>query len=343
MEIRYYEPSLPGSYGGVKPLVRYSSSAGIKSAKSWLSSQDTYTLHKPVRKVFPRRKTFAKGINDLFQADLAEMQNLSKFNDGHRYILTCIDVFTKRAFAIPVRDKRGITIANALETIFTQSAPNMLQTDRGTEFLNKEVQAVFKKFNIHHYWSLNDSIKAACVERFNRTLKTRMFRYLTHKNTNRWIDVLDDLIKAYNGSFHRTIGMAPDDVTASNVKEIAERMYPPKPKLVWKYNIGDKVRISKFKHIFEKGYLPNWSLEIFKICDRYPTYPITYGLKDLDDEIIEGKFYENEIQLITKHDDVFTVEKVLKTRMRNGILESYIKWKGYPSKFNSWSTDVFAI
>jgi len=89
--------------------------------------------------------------------------------------------------------------------------------------------------------------------------------------------------------------------------------------------------------------LPNWTQEIFIIFDRYPTYPVTYGLKDLGDEEIKGKFYEQEIQLITKQDDVFTVEKILKTRKRNGVLESYIKWKGYPDKFNSWSTDVFKL
>jgi len=161
-----------------------------------------------------------------------------------------------------------------------------------------------------------------------------MFRYLTHRNTNRWVDILLSLVKAYNSSFHRSIGMAPDDVAVSN--ERAQRMFPKKPKLVWKYNIGDKVRISKFKHIFEKGYLPS-------IYDRYPTYPVTYGLEDLGDEDIEGKFYEQEIQLIIKLDDLFTVEKIFKTRKRNDVLESYIRWKEYPDKFNSWSTDVFKL
>jgi len=103
MDVRYYEPSMPGSYGGVKPFARYSSSA-IKPTKKWLTSQDTYTLHKLVRKIFPRRRTFAKGKNDSFQADLAETQNLSTYNDGYRWLkpeLTCIDVFSKRAFALP--------------------------------------------------------------------------------------------------------------------------------------------------------------------------------------------------------------------------------------------------
>jgi len=137
--------------------------------------------------------------------------------------------------------------------------------------------------------------------------------------------------------------MASDDMTYSNEKEIAQRMFPKKPKHAWKYNIGDKGRVNKFKHIFEKGYLPNYTQEIFTIFDQYPTSPVTYGLKDLGGGEITGKFYELEIQLITKLDDVFTVEKILKTRKRNGVFECYIKWKEYPDKFNSWSTDVFEL
>jgi transposase InsO family protein len=342
MEARYYDVSRAGSYGGVRPLARYSNSS-IKPTKTWLSSQDAYTLHKPVRKIFPRRKTFAKGIGDLYQADLVDMQNLSRYNDGYRYILTCIDVFSKRAFAIPLKDKRGASVTKAFETIFAETTPTMLQTDRGTEFLNVEVQKLFRDRKINHYWSLNDDIKSAVVERFNRTLKTRMFRYFTHRNSNKWVDVLSDLIKAYNSSYHRTIGMAPDDVTSTNENEIAKRMYPDKPKLVWKYNVGDRVRISKYKNIFEKGYLKNWSDEMYVIFDRYPTFPVTYGLRDLGDEEIKGKFYEQEIQLVSKTDDVYIVEKVLKTRKRNGIVESLIQWRGYPSKFNSWSSDVFKL
>ena len=135
MESVYYEASKPGSYGGIRPLARYSGSP-VKTVTNWLSSQDTYTLHKPIRKTFPRRKTFAKGINDLFQADLVEMQSMSRGNDGNRYILTCVDVFSKYAFALPLKDKKGPTVSAALETIFSERTPVFLQTDRGVEFLN---------------------------------------------------------------------------------------------------------------------------------------------------------------------------------------------------------------
>jgi hypothetical protein len=127
--------------------------------------------------------------------------------------------------------------------------PNMLQTDRGVEFLNR-------KNNVHHYYSLNDDIKAALVERFNRTLKSRLYRYMTHHRTNRCVNALDDIVKSYNSSYHRSIGTALNDVTSGNEKEIARCLYPPKPPLRYKYDVRDRVRITKYKHVFQKGYLP---------------------------------------------------------------------------------------
>jgi hypothetical protein len=337
----YYDPLNPGSFGGVAPLVRHSRS---NIARKWLTSQDAYTLHKPARRIFPRRKTFAKGIDDLFQADLADMQNLSRYNDGYRFILTCVDVFSKRAFAIPLKDKRGPTVADAFEKIFKDRTPVFVQTDRGSEFLNTQVQSVFNKYKIKHYWSLNDDIKAACVERFNRTIKTRLFRYLTARHTKRWVDVLDVFIQSYNKSFHRTIGMSPDEVNLENSQQVADRMYPLKTEPRWKYEIGDRVRISKYKNVFEKGYLQNWTDEIFVIAIRYNSNPATYGLNDLLGEEIKGRFYEQEIQKVNKKDDdVYVVEKVLKTRRRNGRLEHLVKWQGYEDKFNSWTTDVHRL
>jgi L-rhamnose mutarotase len=201
----------------------------VKTVNGWLETQDPYTLHKPVVKKFPRRKTFAKEVDDLFQADLADMRNLASSNDGNTYILTCIDVFSRYAFAVPVKDKRGSTVAAAFEKIFAERVPNMLQTDRGTEFYNVQVQELYKKNGVRHYSSLNDDIKAALVERFNRTLKSRLFRYMTRSHTKRWIDVIDVIVNSYNRSHHRSIGAAPIDVTPENEDEFARRQYPPTP------------------------------------------------------------------------------------------------------------------
>jgi hypothetical protein len=273
--------------------------------------------------------------------DLADMQSVSRSNDSYRYILTCIDVFTKRACAVALRDKRGPTLAAAFEKIFTDTVPNLIQSDRGTEFLNSHVQDVFKKYNIRHYWSLNDDIKAACVERFNRTLKTRMYRYFTARHTNRWIDVLQSLINSYNNSFHRTIGMTPNEVSVDNAQQVAERMYPLKEAPKWKFQLGDTVRITVYKNVFVKGYIQNWTDELFTISERYASSPVTYGLKDMSGEEIKGRFYEEEIQKVIKtQEDEYIVERVLKSRKRNGQIEHFVKWKGYADTFNSWSTTL---
>jgi transposase InsO family protein len=337
----YYNVDNPVSYGGVRPLARQ---FGTKIASDWLKTQDTYTLHKPARKRFPRRQTFSKGINDLYQADLVDMQSLARYNDSYRYILTCIDVFSKKAIALPLKDKRGPTLADAFEELFSKSVCTMLQTDRGLEFLNSHVLAVLKKYNVHHYWSLNDSIKAAVIERFNRTLKARMHRYFSAKHTNRWVDVLQGLIKSYNNSYHRTIGMMPNEVTSENEQQIAERMYPPKQVPIWKFQLGDTVRITVYKNIFSKGYKQTWTDELFTICQRHVSTPATYGLKDLGGEEIKGRFYEQELQKVIKSDtDEYIVEKVLKSRKRNGQIEHFVKWRGYGDKFNSWTTSLHRL
>ena len=343
MENVYYDPAAAGSYGGVRELV---SKYGRKKAHDWLRSQDAYTLHKPIRHKFPRRKTYSKGINDLYQIDLVEMQHLARFNDGCRYILTCIDVFTKKAHAVPLKDKRGSTVAEALGKIFdnTSLPVQLVQSDYGSEFYNHEVQKFFKSQDIKHYSSLNYDIKAAVVERFNRTLKSKMFRYFTHRNTYRWVDVLDKLVESYNNSYHRSIGMTPNEVNFDNDDIVAKRLYPIKPKPKWKYNVGDKVRISRARQVFRKGYLPQWTEEIFTIAAKNPTNPVTYALKDQDGETIKGSFYEQEIQKVKKTDDVYIVEKVLKTRRAgNGKTEYFVKWRGYPDKFNSWTSHVVKI
>ena len=155
-----------------------------------------------------------------------------------------------------------------------------LQTDKGSEFLNESTQQLFKNNSIHFYTTENEDIKAAVVERFNRTLKTRMWKYFTFKGTHRYIDVLVDLIYSYNNSFHRTIKMTPSEVNKENEAVILKSNYIQKKEPIWLLNIGDKVRISKARRQFKKGYLPNWSDEIFTITTCHPTDPPTYGIED---------------------------------------------------------------
>ena len=183
---------------------------------------------------FERQKTFAKGIDDLFQADLVDMSGISSYNEGYRYLLTCIDVFSKYPWAIPLKSKSVEAVKQVFEKIFMERKCNMLQTDKGSEFLNSTVQNLFKQNDIHHYTSENEDIKAAVAERFNITLKSKMWKYFTNANTRKFINVLGDLIDSYNNSYHRSINMAANEVRWESAAEIAKRLYPEKRKPVYR-------------------------------------------------------------------------------------------------------------
>ena len=328
-------------------LRRYAGESHRK-ASQFLAQLDAYTLHKQQRKRFPRRKTYSKGIGDLWQADLVDLSNISRYNDSHRYLLTCIDVFTKKAWVEPLLTKSSRHVTDAFERILQADAAGcrMLQTDKGTEFLNTTFQQMLQRHNIHFYTSENDDIKASVVERFNRTLKTKMFRYFTFKNTRRYVDVLQQLVDSYNATHHRSIGMSPDEVNVDNEQLVRARLYPPKSSktLRWRYAVGDTVRIVASRHTpFAKGYTAKWTRELFKIVSRLPTVPVTYALVDLAGEPIKGKFYESEIQKVTPNER-FTVDKILKTRRgADGKVTYFVSWLGYPSKFNSWVDELTSI
>ena len=345
MDKIYLDPRMPGSFSGQRTLKRYAGTSD-NDVSQFLMRQDAYTMHKPIRRRFPRRKTYAKGINDLFQVDLADMTNVAPYNDNYRYMLTCIDVFSKYAWAVPLRTKSGHDVATAFrDKILTERKCAMLQSDKGTEFLNSVFQSMLRENNIHFYTSENDDIKASVVERFNRTIKERIYRYFTHKNTRRYIDVLDDLVYAYNHTYHRSIGMTPVDVSTENEERVRCRLYPPKPKSYkWKYSVGDKVRISMTKRVFRKGYVGSWSEELFTVAARHPTTPVTYTIKDAAGETIKGRFYEPEIQKVVRYeDDYYVVEKVLKKKKVGDKIHYFVKWRGYPDSFNSWTADLKSL
>jgi hypothetical protein len=279
-----------------------------------------------------------RGIDQQWQADLADMQSIAKSNDGIKYILTVIDVFSKYGWAIPVKNKGSTEMVQAFKNLLKISAPRKpekLQTDAGTEFLNRDVQKFLKSQSIHHFVSNSDQ-KAAIAERFNRTLKTRIWTYFTAQQTTRYIDKLDEFLHSYNHSVHRSIKMKPCEVTKKDEDKIWLTLYGTRPlSKVPKSIEGKKVRISKYKGVFEKGYMPNWSEEHFHVKKQVNKKRPVFKLTDDLGEDIKGDFYQEEVQPI--EENRFLVEKVIKKRKdAQGEQEYFIKWKGWAPKFNSW-------
>ncbi len=341
----YYNPEDPCSYGGVQRLLKRAREKGIeginlKVIREYLTDQQAYSLHKPARKNFKRNKTITSSIDKQWQADLCDMQAISRSNDGFKYILTVIDIFSKYAWGIPVKTKSSGDMVDAFTILFNKSkprTPQRLQTDAGKEFINKEVQSLLKNRNIHFFFSGSEK-KAAVVERFNRTLKSRIWTYLTAKESNLYIDVLDKIVNAYNHSYHRTIGMRPVDVEKKMEPDLFLRMYGDQVRKRTKSALkpGDKVRISKVKGHFEKGYMPNWSQEEFHVTSEgHPGKKHVYKLRDKGEEELTGTLYKEELQPIKKNQ--YLIEKVLRKRKNpKGDTELLVKWKGWPAKFNSW-------
>jgi len=331
----YYTYSDPTSLGSISKL-QGKTRLQRNKIKNWLASQDTYTLHAPVRKNFPRKQYYVSGPNELLQMDLADMQNVGKYNDDYKYILCCVDAFSRFATCIPVKNKTGPVIARAIESILSKFRTPLLhcQTDLGTEFYNQHVKRVFEKYHINHY-SVHSEMKAAIVERFIRTLKEKNYKYFTSENTYHYINVLDDLVDSYNHTVHSTIKIAPIEVNEDNTNQVWETLYGKRKHVQskCKFQKGDYVRISKYKHKLEKGYLPKWSQEIFIVDRCIKSTPLTYKIKDWNGDPIKGIFYTQELQaVVVGKNKTFLIEKVLKRR--KGWI--YVKWLGYPPSMNSW-------
>jgi Integrase core domain/Chromo (CHRromatin Organisation MOdifier) domain len=342
----YYNPKNKASFSSVQKLyaeaVKRDSRISLGDVKKWLSSQINYTLHKPVRRNWKRNRVIVHGINEEIQCDLVDMQEFKDINKGYGFILTAIDVLSKYAWAFPLSTKSGDDVAPALQKIFNERQIEKIRTDHGTDFSNNAVKDMCELYEVYHAKSQNSKFKCSVVERFNRTLKTKMYKYFTHIGKNKYIDVLQHLVKSYNASKHRSIKMAPKDVNFGNQHIALRNLYgnipirsllngAPKTDL----KAGDTVRIQYEHEVFDKSYLPNWSDQIFYIKRIVKSLPRPmYILENYIKEEQPRRFYREELQKVTESS--YRIEKIISERKRRGVIEVYVKWLGYPDKFNSW-------
>lgn len=287
-------------------------------------------LHAPARVNYPRRQVVLKSKDNMWEADLVDMQAYARTNKNYRYILTIVDAFSKFAFARAVKKKTGEEVSLKFADVLKKSkrTPKLLHTDKGSEFFNSVFQALLSKHNIRHYHTFSGK-KASMVERFNRTLKGLMFPEFHKQGNYKWLALLPRLVRKYNNRKHRTIGMKPSEVNDASVERrllnsVYRRPLNLKPP---KFKVGDFVRVSKVKGIFDKKYTSNWTTEVFKIRKVQLTDPRTYLLVDEKEEPIAGGFYEQELKK-TKYTDSFLVEKILKRKKG----QVYVKWLGMNEK-----------
>lgn len=295
-------------------------------------------LYKPARINYKRRSIRISGIDDLWQIDLAEMPHHVQENNGRKYILVVINCFSKFCWVASLKTKTGAEVADALEKILAKNTvPRNINSDLGKEFYNHHFKKLMDKYGINHYSTFSIK-KAAICERLIRTLKSKIYKLLALHGTHKWINKLDEVVSSYNNSRHRTIGMKPKDVNKTNELEILHRVYIPKNMNIdhhKKYKLGDIVRISKQKHVFEKGYTASFTTELFKIVQVLHTYPVTYLLEDLDGRPIRGCFYREELQ-VTKVPDVYLIEKILQRRGD----KVKVSWLGFPNPTWIKSSDL---
>ena len=268
-----------------KPSALARTGSGFKKLKNTARNSSILAdeRHKPIIRKCNKRKVYSQYKDNIWGVDWADMQSLSRKNKGIMYLLCAIDLYSKYAFVIPLKDKIGISIVNAFNKIIKQSnrKPNKIWVDQGGEFYNNVFEKWLSDNDINMYSTYNEG-KSVVAERFFRTLKNKLYKHMTATGKNVYYDVLDDVVNKYNNTKHSTIKMKPIDVKNNKRVYIDEH--------------NEKDRISRYKNIFAKGYAPNWSSEIFIVDKINDTVPYTYNLRYLNDEGIIGSFYDKELQ-----------------------------------------------
>lgn len=292
-------------------------------------------MHKNRRVRFPRKHFEMFGIDDTWEADLTDLGIIKEFNDNITFMLVVVDVFSKFAFARPLKSKNMVDVTIAFRSILESSkrCPRNLHTDKGTDFHNKQMKKMYNEYNINHYITQSD-LKATMVERLNRTLKGYMYKYFHEHSTYRWVDDLQMHIDYYNSKYHSKIKMAPNECKKEHEQHLLDTVYnydynisDEKPK----FKLNDFVRISTKRGTFFKAYEQNFGSEIFQIVDMNPIQPETYYLKDYKGERIVGAFYKEELTKVADKDG-YLIEKVIRKRGDKVL----VKWQGFSDEHNTW-------
>lgn len=293
---------------------------------------------------------FVRTRRKVLQSDIIFMdqpQSMSRVNKGHKYILIVQDIFTRKIWAQALQTKSGKEVGGKLKAILEEMTPfhkdARLVIDRGTEYLNTGVKNMLKdlKISITH----PSDGHASHVERANLSLQRILFQKMTEQGSRKWLEFLPKAVSIMNERHHRIIKMSAEEAEEEeNRDKVNEAMAlyrqkafdkQVKVKGKVKFSVGDMVRIQRGKRIFNRGYQPTFSSEVFKITEVLKHLPVVmYKISEWDGSKIEGNFYPEELTLVKG--DVFKVEKIIRRAIRGGVPSALVKWEGFDKKYNSW-------
>ena len=344
----------PASFSGVDNLYReykkVDPSVTRKDVIHFLRGQSTYTRHKIQSNKFIRRKIRSKGPGNIIAVDTAYLLELQSDNNNVRYLLFVIDLYSRFLTVYPMKTMRASEICTYLSHFLSNNiyTYNKITSDEGSEFTSDCIKLLYKKFNILQYHVSSREIKSSIAERVIRTIKSKIYKYLTESNQSRYIDKLQDIVDTYNITEHKGLCFSPpynihllDDVT--DILSFSKKMYKYDnshlKQVSSQLSLDQHVRLKRLdttQSIFRKGYKIRNTDEVFKIYKVNKQHvPVTYNIQTLDnDEIIDGIFYKQELILVNKP-EVFKIN-ILKSRKKNGIQQYFVNYTNYPGSKPRW-------
>ena len=317
-------------------------------AKKVLEHDDGYNLHREYKQPRVYNPFYTHSRREQVQADLIDVSKIAETNDGYRFLLVLIDIFTKKLWVYPLKRKSGAEMLTAMRHWIRRLRvlPEKLVTDRGLEFTNRGLQDLLRSHGIEWY-AAGGTMKASIAERVNKTLQVIIYKYLTAKETTRYIDKLQGFVASYNKRPHRTLkGLSPkladlprNEGLVQSIHHMRYEKIARKRKKTLPFRVGDLVRVkteAKKVSSSNRAYAEQFHGEYFRIVRINRTLPIAmYYLRAIDNgELIEGGFYAEELQ--RQRGDSYKIERILRRRTVRGVREIFVKWKYFGDQWNEW-------
>ena len=322
-----------------------------KDIIKFLNSKESYTLHRGTPNRFPRRKFLFTRPGHTLMADICYMKLYE--NENTPFLLFLMDGYSRYLTIYPISSLKYPNVATVLDNFFNNSIYKYIKffTDQGIEFTNSKTKKMYEKHSIHWYTTFSKTIKVSPVERVILTIKNKIKKYISHFNTERYLDVLDKIVEGYNKSQHRMLDMrTPIDVHLLNkwpdIKRLTIKIYKRHMKTIKSVSnelpLGQVVRIQASRHTFSRALDVRNTYELFKVTKVNRNHiPTTYNLSDLDGDVINGVFYRPELTPV-EDKGLYSIE-ILKTRKRKGKKQYLIRYVNFPASSKKWVNENMLV